>query len=242
MAEAQDLKALLRGRSKRLREFVELAPLERVSIYRFVAEQAGLLPVGSRVIDIGAGEAPYRELFEDQRYVTLDREGTPHSGSVDLHGSADSIPSRDESFDVVLCTQVLEHVPDPLLALREFRRVLCSDGLLIATVPFLWEEHETPFDYYRYTRYGVEHLLRETGFTDIEVTPRTDCFTTTAQLLRNVCWAMGSAADGMDPLRQEARVALEQIADAVLALTPLDVDMVMPLGFTVRARAREIVS
>jgi SAM-dependent methyltransferase len=242
MAEAQDLNTSLRGRSERLREFVEVAPLERASIYRFVAEQAGLLPVGSRVIDIGAGEAPYRELFGDQHYVTLDREGTPHSGSVDLHGAADSIPSEDESFDVVLCTQVLEHVPDPLQVLREFRRVLCSGGLLIATVPFLWEEHETPFDYYRYTRYGMEHLLCETGFADIEVTPRTDCFTTVAQLLRNVCWAMGSAADGMDPLRQEARVALEQVADAVLTLAPLDVDMVMPLGFTVRARAREIAS
>jgi SAM-dependent methyltransferase len=242
MAEAQDLKASLRGRSERLREFIEVAPLERASIYRFVAEQARLLPVGRRVIDIGAGEAPYRELFEDQHYVTLDREGTPHSGSVDLHGAADSIPSEDGSFDVVLCTQVLEHVPDPLQVLREFRRILCSGGLVLATVPFLWEEHETPFDYYRYTRYGIEHILYEAGFADVEVTPRTDCFTTAAQLLRNVCWAMGSAPDGMDPLRQEARLALEQISEAVLSLAPLDVDMIMPLGFTVRAVAGDPVT
>jgi len=242
MPEVSDQTASLRGRSERLRKFLEVPPLERASIYRFVAEQAGLLPVGSRVIDIGAGEAPYRELFEEQHYVTLDREGTPHSGSVDLHGSADAIPSEDGSFDVVLCTQVLEHVPDPLLVLREFRRVLRSGGLLIATVPFLWEEHEIPFDYYRYTRYGIEHLLREAGFAAIEVTPRTDCFTTAAQLLRNVCWAMGSAPDGMDPLRQEARVALEQIADAGLTLAPLDVDWVMPLGFTVRATADRVTS
>jgi SAM-dependent methyltransferase len=237
MAEASDLTASLRGRSEQVRAFIEAAPLERASIYRFVAEQASLLPVGSRVIDVGAGEAPYRELFGDQRYVTLDRPDTPHSGSVDLHGDADSIPAEDGSFDAVLCTQVLEHVPEPLLALREFRRILRPGGRIIATVPFVWEEHEAPFDYYRYTRYGIEHLVRRAGFADVDVTPRTDCFTTTAQLLRNVCWAMGSAPDGMDELRQEARVALEEIAEAMLLLAPLDVQKIMPLGFTIRATA-----
>jgi SAM-dependent methyltransferase len=237
MAEDPQLMASLRGRSEQLRQFIELAPLERASIYRFLAEQARLLAAGSRVIDIGAGEAPYRELFCDQNYVTLDRPDTPHSGGVDLHGDADAIPAENGSFDVVVCTQVLEHVPDPLRVLQEFRRVLRGGGLMLATVPFMWEEHEAPFDYFRYTRYGVEHLLRQADFEGAEVTPRTDCFTTAAQLLRNVCWAMGSAPDGLDDLRQEARTALEEMADAVLALAPLDVEMIMPLGFTVRATA-----
>jgi SAM-dependent methyltransferase len=237
MMESQDLNASLRGRSKRLQEFIEAAPLERLSIYRFLAEQASLLPVGSRVIDIGAGEAPYRELFSDQRYMTLDRAETPHSGGVDMHGVADSIPAGDGSFDVVVCTQVLEHVPEPLRALREFRRILRSGGAMIATVPFLWEEHEIPFDYYRYTRYGIEYVVRQAGFEDVDVKPRTDCFTTTAQLLRNVCWAMGSTSDGMDPLRQQARTVLEEMADTIVKLAPLDVNMIMPLGFTVRATA-----
>lgn len=237
MAEDLDLTKSLRGRSERLREFVQAAPLERASIYRFVAEQARLLPVGTRVLDIGAGEAPYRELFFEHDYVTLDRADTMHSGAVDIHGHADSIPVDDGSFDAVLCTQVLEHVAQPLDALSEFHRVLCPGGVLIATVPFVWEEHEAPFDYYRYTRYGIEHLAREVGFADVEVTPRTDCFTTLAQLLRNAGWAMGSAPDGMDPLRGEAREALDQMADAVATLASLDVQMVLPLGFGVRATA-----
>jgi ubiquinone/menaquinone biosynthesis C-methylase UbiE len=237
MTESPDITASLRGRSERLREFIEAAPLERTSIYRFLAEQASLLPVGSDVIDIGAGEAPYRELFSDQHYVTLDRAETPHSGGVDLHGTADSIPAEDSSFDVVVCTQVLEHVPEPLQALREFQRVLRTGGALIVTVPFLWEEHETPFDYYRYTRYGIEYLLRQAGFEEIDVKPRTDCFTTTAQLLRNVSWAMGSRPDGMDSVRQQARTVLQEMADVIATLAPLDVDMIMPLGFAVRATA-----
>jgi SAM-dependent methyltransferase len=239
MAEASDLTTSLIGRSEQLREFIEAAPLERTSIYRFVAEQARLLTIGSRVIDIGAGEAPYRELFADQRYVTLDHADTPHSGAVDMDGDADSIPAEDGSFDVVLCTQVLEHVAEPLQALQEFRRVLVPGGLLLATVPFLWEEHETPFDYYRYTRYGIEHLVFRAGFDEVEVKPRTDCFTTLAQLMRNAGWAMGKAADGMDPLRLEAREVLERVAEEVVALAPLDVEMVLPLGFTVRATASD---
>ncbi len=198
-----------------------------------------MLPPGARVLDIGAGEAPYRELFCEHRYMTLDRADTPHSGEVDMYGSADSIPVDDGSFDVVLCTQVLEHVPQPLDALREFHRVLRSGGTMIATVPFVWEEHEAPFDYYRYTRYGIEHLARAAGFADVEVRPRTDCFTTLAQLLRNVRWAMGSAPDGMDALRRQAQEALDQLAEAVVTLAPLDVEMVLPLGFTVRATTGE---
>lgn len=237
MPEVSHPTASLRGRSERLREFIEAAPLERASIYRFVAEQAHLLPPSTDVLDVGAGEAPYRELFLEHRYVTLDRADTQHSGEVDMQGSADSIPVGDGSFDVVVCTQVLEHVPRPLDALREFRRVLRSGGILIATVPFLWEEHETPFDYYRYTRYGIEHLARSAGFSEVEVKPRTDCFTTLAQLLRSVGWAMGSAPDGMDPLRLKAREALEQMAEVVATLAPLDVEMILPLGFSVRATA-----
>ena len=59
------------------------------------------------MLDIGAGESPYRELFHEHEYLTLDRADTPHSGEVDMHGEADSIPVEDGSFDVVLCTQVL---------------------------------------------------------------------------------------------------------------------------------------
>lgn len=232
-----ELTVLLRGRSERLREFVEGAPLERASIYAFVAEQASLLASGARVLDVGAGEAPYRELFGEQEYLTLDRADTPHSGEVDMYGSADSIPADDDSFDAILCTQVLEHVPRPPDALHEFHRILRPGGVLIATIPFLWEEHEAPYDYYRYTRYAIEDLAGGAGFVGIDVRPRTDCFTTLAQLVRNACWAMGSANDGMDALRSEARETLEQMADSIVMLAPLDVGMILPLGFNLHATA-----
>jgi SAM-dependent methyltransferase len=235
MGQVSQPTASLQGRSERLREFIEGAPLERESIYRFLVEQARAMQPESRVLDIGAGEAPYRELFAEHAYVTLDHDDTAHSGEVDLRGAADSIPVEDDSFDAIVCTQVLEHVPRPGEALREFNRVLRPGGLLMATIPFAWEEHEAPYDFFRYTRYGIEQLLADAGFGEIETRSRTDCFTTLAQLALNARWAMGSAPDGMDELRLEARAALEEIAQSLVALAPLDVEMILPLGFTVRA-------
>jgi SAM-dependent methyltransferase len=228
---------MLRGRSERLRRFVQEAPLERTSIFEFVLSQSRALAPGARVLDVGAGDAPYRELFDAQRYMTLDHSETLHAGRLDIIGAADSIPVDDASFDAVVCTQVLEHVAEPERALAEFFRVLVPGGVLLATVPFVWEEHELPNDYFRYTSRGIHHLMCRTGFVEVEVRPRTDCFTTIAQLVRNAIWAAGCAPDGLDPLRVEARQVLQQLADALATLAPLDVEMKLPLGYTVKGLA-----
>lgn len=228
--------SLLRGCSEQLRAFVDEAPLVRRSIFTFVAGHAHRLAPGSRVLDVGAGDAPYRELFAAHEYATLDHAETLHAGEIDMVGSADAIPVSDDSFDAVLCTEVLEHVPNPMATLTEFARVLAPGGVVIATVPFAWEEHEAPHDYYRYTRYGLGHMLEQSGFADIDVQPRSDSFTTLAQLMRNVGWVHGSAPDGLDALRVEARETLTQLSDALLALAPLDVECLLPLGFSVYAR------
>jgi SAM-dependent methyltransferase len=228
---------MLRGRSERLRRFVQEAPLERTSIFEFVLSQSRALAPGARVLDVGAGDAPYRELFDAQRYMTLDHSETPHTGRVDIMGAADSIPVDDASFDAVVCTQVLEHVAEPERALAEFFRVLVPGGLLLATVPFVWEEHELPHDYFRYTSQGIHHLVCRAGFVEVEVRPRTDCFTTIAQLLRNAAWAAGDAPDGLGPLRGEAREVLSELANVLATLAPLDVEMKLPLGYTVKGFA-----
>ena len=77
---------------------------------------------GLRVLDVGCGDRPYEQLFPGRgRIVGFDVPGNPHA---DLHGTIDAIPVEDGSFDVVLCLQVLEHVPDPAAAVRELRRVV----------------------------------------------------------------------------------------------------------------------
>ncbi|RPI31273.1 MAG: class I SAM-dependent methyltransferase, partial [Chloroflexota bacterium] len=74
------------------------------------------------------------------------------------------IPVEAEKYDLILCTQVLEHVPDPRTVLKEFYRVLKEGGALWVSAPLFYTEHQVPYDFYRYTQYGFKHLLEEAGF------------------------------------------------------------------------------
>ena len=226
------------GISERLRQFVEEAPYERRTILDFVRKAASSVPAGAKIADIGAGDSPYRELFNHCEYLAVDWDQSVHSGtsSVDIVSSADHIALPDESVDAALLTQVLEHVPDPQAVLQEVHRILRADGRVYLTVPLIWELHELPHDYYRYTPSALRLLLERAAFADIDINPRNDCFTTIAQLMRNAGWAMGRAGDHQDKQREKARIALERLSDSVAALAPLDVQCIMPLGYSAVGR------
>jgi SAM-dependent methyltransferase len=115
-----------------------------------------------RVLDVGCGSRPYEPLFtrSGAAYVGLDVEGNPHA---DLHGLADALPVEDASFDVVLCTQVLEHVPDPAAVVRELRRVLRPGGRALVSTHGVAVFHPNPDDYWRWTATGLERLFGENG-------------------------------------------------------------------------------
>jgi SAM-dependent methyltransferase len=231
-----------RGLSAGLLGFLDESPLERDSVLAAVRRFAEMLPPGSRVVDLGAGDAPYRELFGHVSYVTVDWGHSPHedADAVDVVASLDTrLPFDDGAFDAAMLTQVLEHVPAPEIVVSEAHRVIRAGGSLLVTVPFVWEEHERPFDFYRYSSGGVRHLLEHAGFTEVVVRPRTDCFSTLAQLMRNVGWAMGRAPDGLDDARREASELLTRLSDAVAALAPLDAQHIFPLGWEAVARRGE---
>lgn len=224
--------------SSQLREFVNGCPNERRTILEFMLQVAEDLEPETRVLDVGAGEQPYRELFSHVNYMTSDWANSVHPGArhVDFVAPADNLPIPDCSFDAVISTQVLEHVAEPADVLREMHRVLVPGGRIYITLPLAWELHEEPFDFYRYTRYGISHLLRVTGFTQIDARPRNDCFTTIAQLMRNTPAAMGSAPDGLDGKRAEAARAMYQMAQLVDSFAYLDTRWSLPLGYAIRAR------
>src|SRR4051794_9854427 len=151
----------LSGASPRLQAFLRESPLNRPKIAGFVARAAASVPAGSKVLDAGAGAAPYRELFEGRIYTTTDWANTPHPEGLqaDVIAPIDDLPFEDAAFDCVVCTEVIEHVADPVAALAELRRVLAPGGSAWVTAPFVWEFHEEPYDFFRYTRHGLRAVL-----------------------------------------------------------------------------------
>jgi len=123
-----------------------------------------------RLLDVGCGSKPYRSLLNVNIYIGLDvdNETTRKRGVADQLYDGNTFPFPDSSFDSVLCNQVLEHVfnPDPFLA--EIERVLKPGGTCLLTVPFVWDEHEQPYDYARYSSFGLKYLLEKQGFQIIE--------------------------------------------------------------------------
>ena len=123
---------------------------------------AGRLTDNQTALDAGAGEARHRVFFKRGRYVALDAgygdSAWDYSG-LDICGDLAHLPLRDASVDCILCMVVLEHTRNPRHVLQEFARVLKAGGTLAMIVPFLWEEHQAPHDYFRFTRYGVHSLF-----------------------------------------------------------------------------------
>lgn len=143
----------------------------RRNLYTHIRRTAPLLK--GRLLDFGCGRKPYENLFSSvSEYVGLDMEQTGHNhrnSKVDVFYDGKHIPFPDESFDALFCGEVLEHVFDPELVLPEIRRVLKRDATALLTVPFCWNEHEIPFDYARYSTFGIKYLLEKHGFEVLEV-------------------------------------------------------------------------
>ncbi|SEF99026.1 class I SAM-dependent methyltransferase [Parabacteroides chinchillae] len=123
-----------------------------------------------KLLDIGCGNKPYASYLE--KYVdTIYGCDFVQSdeGNVDLVCDAINIPLDDESFDTIISTQVLEHVYDTRKCVSESYRLLKPGGTYIISVPFVWPVHLAPYDYHRFTKFGINKYLEEAGFCDIRI-------------------------------------------------------------------------
>ena len=157
------------------------------------------LPAGASLLDAGAGECIYKKYCRNLRYVSQDLAKYDGSGAVGLQtGSWDTsqidivsditdIPVPDASFDAVLCTEVLEHVSDPIAVLNELNRVLKPGGTLIITAPFCSMTHFAPYHYATgFSRYFYEHHLERDGFEIVDLVENGNFFEFVAQQVRQV--------------------------------------------------------
>jgi SAM-dependent methyltransferase len=150
----------------------------------------GSLPANHRILDAGAGELKNKPLCSHLKYVSQDfcqyegtgdqrglQTGTWDISKIDLVCDIISIPEPDSSFDIILCSEVLEHIPDPTKALDEFSRLLKPNGTLVLTAPFASIVHLAPYHYCTgFSRYWYEHHLSERGFNIIELDANGDWF------------------------------------------------------------------
>lgn len=163
-----------------------MVDLQLLTVFRFLALH--LSSCRGRVLDVGAGESPWRELLpEGAEYVGVDVDmsgdfGMRHQSGI-IYYDGKKLPFDDGSFDHVLCTEVLEHVPDPAAFLLDLNRVLRRGGILILTVPWSARLHHLPYDYGRFTRFGLAALLEASGFSGATIEERGNDITAIANKL-----------------------------------------------------------
>ena len=159
--------------------------LIRRKLFRQVREFAN--NCSGTVLDFGCGRKPYKFLFSHcHDYVPVDYVDTKKKyyayGEV-LAFDGLRIPLSDASVDDILCTEVLEHVFTPSSVLAELFRVLRPGGTMLITVPFIWEEHDVPHDFARYTRFGIRYLVEQAGFSVMHIRREGDYVQALAQLI-----------------------------------------------------------
>jgi SAM-dependent methyltransferase len=137
----------------------------RIHLQKRVARFAAETEPGMLVLDAGAGKGPYRRSFDHARYEAADMVQLPETERpLEYVCDLTAIPVEDGRFDRILFNQVLEHVLEPLRVLGELYRVLKPGGLLFCSVPLFYEEHQKPYDYFRYTRFALRKLFEDAGF------------------------------------------------------------------------------
>lgn len=146
-------------------------------------------------LDVGCGSRPYESLINSEKYIGMDvaESGNPAGRKrCDLLYDGVTFPIGNESVDGVICTQVLEHAKDPGGMIAEIRRVLRPSGSLILSAPFSWQEHEKPYDFTRFSSYGLINMLKWHGFQIKEHYKTTGSIETIAQaisvyIINNLC-------------------------------------------------------
>lgn len=141
--------------------------------------------MSGKMLDFGCGSKPYKDQFKVDEYIGLDYENDGHTHEneqIDVFYDGQNIPFPDEYFDSVLSSEVFEHVFNIERVLTEINRVMKKEGKLLITCPFVWNEHEVPHDYARYTLFALRDLLDRHGFELVKEEKSGDFITTIFQL------------------------------------------------------------
>ena len=198
-----------------------------------VGDFAKQLPRGVRVLDAGAGETAHKHYFAAQRYCGLDLgigDQAWDYSQLDVLGNLETLPFPDATFEAAINIVTLEHVLHPDRVICELGRVLAPGGRFLLVAPLQWEEHQQPHDYGRFTRFALDRLLRQAGFTEISIQPVGGIFRLISRRLLNALQFFPG------PLMLVAAVFFAPPALVLPLLDPLDKDRSFTLGYICSAR------
>lgn len=159
-------------------------------LHRFVNALAESARAEDVLLDVGAGDCQYKSYFAGKcKYISHDIGGKDACFTydrIDIRSDIYDIPLPDQSVDIILCTQVLEHLQYPARALKEMHRLLKPGGRLYFSVPFASDEHMLPYDYFRFTRFALDFLVQEQGFLKPEITPEGGRFILMGKMVKDL--------------------------------------------------------
>ena len=166
---------------KQVWEIIVLYPLRINSKNRELILKKSIDSIPNKVLDVGCGDNFYKKYFKNSYYVGLDfpSNTVDHSKEMkhpDIWADGQRLPLKKESFDFIMCIQVMEHIPNTSEVIDEFNRILLPGGKLFLSVPHSYRIHESPYDYWRFTKYGLSYLLSNHGFEIIQIKPTTNSF------------------------------------------------------------------
>jgi SAM-dependent methyltransferase len=159
---------------------------ETVKIDKFVISNVSERGNENLILDAGAGECRFKDKLRYARYIAVDATYGDQSwdySKIDVASSLDCLPFESDIFDIIICTQVLEHVQEPQSVLKELFRTLKRGGVVLISAPQGWGVHQAPHDYFRFTCYALSHLLEQAGFEQITTTPSCGYFSYLANRL-----------------------------------------------------------
>lgn len=141
--------------------------------------------VTGKILDVGCGNKPYQDLFDSSSYVGLEIDSAENlsNSKADFFYDGEVFPFPDAEYNSIVINQVFEHVFTPDRFLDEVNRVLKDGGVLLMTVPFVWDEHEQPVDFARYSSFGLRKLLGNHGFEILEQRKSMDDIRAVVQLV-----------------------------------------------------------
>ena len=124
--------------------------------------------ITGKCLDFGCGIKPYQKLFNTTEYVGVEIEAENKKADI-VYYDGKTIPFEDETFDCIMCSQFFEHIPNLQEIAKELNRVLKKDGYILLTIPFIYPEHLQPYDFRRFTSFGINSFMNDNGFSVIKV-------------------------------------------------------------------------